>query len=110
MEGALLDVGYKNYVDPTHIIKIVPPNSSHSKWLIKESIAGRTIIDCTHGRKTNSLIILDTGHLVLSSLKYYSVARRLKAYKEGKPQIDEAEENIEPPKTDPAPNEQIDNN
>lgn len=78
-EYKVLDVGYKNFVDAKIVISIIPPNSSRAKWLIKEAAAGRKLIDCTHGRKTSSLITLSSGHLVLSSLKYHSIVRRLRS-------------------------------
>ncbi|MCG8570945.1 MAG: DUF370 domain-containing protein [Spirochaetes bacterium] len=76
----MLDVGYKNYIDPTKIKAILSPYSSRAKWLKKEAIEGRTLIDCTQGRKTNIMIVMITDHLVLSSLRYASLLRRLKAF------------------------------
>ena len=75
----MLDIGYKNYIEPKQIKQIISPNSSKAKWLKKEAIEGRTLIDCTQGRKTNCMIILKTNHLVLSSLRYNSLIRRIKA-------------------------------
>lgn len=77
----MLDVGYKNYIDPTQIKKIITSGSSRAKWLKKEAIEGRTLIDCTQGRKTKCIIILKTNHIALSSLKYSSLIRRIKAFK-----------------------------
>lgn len=75
----MLDIGYKNYIDPDQIDTVIDPYSSRAKWLKKEAVEGQTLINCTQGRKTNTLIILKTGHLVLSSLKYNSLIRRIKA-------------------------------
>jgi regulator of extracellular matrix RemA (YlzA/DUF370 family) len=73
----MLDLGYKNYIDEKYVKSIIPPNSSHAKWLRKEAIVGRMLIDCTQGRKTNSLVIMDTGHVALSSLRHKLIIKRL---------------------------------
>jgi extracellular matrix regulatory protein A len=75
----MIDVGYKNFIDEKEIREMIKPDSSRARWLRKEAIAGRNLIDCTQGRKTNSIIILKTGHLALSSLKYSSLLRRIKS-------------------------------
>lgn len=76
----LLDVGYKNFIDSEKITAIISPNTSRSKWIRKEAIESHTLVDCTQGRKTNSMIILSTSHIVLSSLKYKSLLKRLDSY------------------------------
>ena len=80
----MLDVGFKNYVDENRVVAIIPSNSSHARWLIKEAIAGRKLINCTHGKKTYSILILNTYHLVLTSLKCTSLSKRLNQVKNKK--------------------------
>ena len=75
----MLDVGYKNFIDEKRVKRVMPFENSKAKWLRKEAIAGNTLIDCTQGRKTNCILILRTGHLVLSSLKSGSIIRRIKS-------------------------------
>jgi len=74
----MIDMGYKNFIDENLIREVITPETSKARWLRKEAIAGRMLIDCTQGRKTNTLLTLKTGHLVLSSLKYPSLLRRIK--------------------------------
>jgi extracellular matrix regulatory protein A len=75
----MIDVGYKNFIDEIRINEMVKPDCSHARWLRKEAIAGRMLIDCTQGRKTNSVIRMKSGHIILSSLRYTSLLRRLKS-------------------------------
>ncbi|HNZ26487.1 MAG TPA: DUF370 domain-containing protein [Spirochaetota bacterium] len=75
----MIDVGYKNFIDETRIEEITDLTTSKAKWARKEAIACNYLIDCTQGRKTNSVIVLKTGHVVLSSLKTSSIARRKNA-------------------------------
>ena len=75
----MIDVGYKNFIDEIQIDEMIKPECSRARWLRKEAITGRMLIDCTQGRKTNSIIKMRTGHIVLSSLRYSSLLRRLKS-------------------------------
>ncbi|HOJ64789.1 MAG TPA: DUF370 domain-containing protein [Spirochaetota bacterium] len=77
----MIDIGYKNFVNEKKIRKIMKFEKSKTKWIRKEAIAGNVLIDCTQGRKTNSLIIMKSGHVILSSLKQFSLKKRLKAIK-----------------------------
>ncbi|HOV12988.1 MAG TPA: DUF370 domain-containing protein [Spirochaetota bacterium] len=73
----MIDVGYKNFVDEKKVRGLVSAETTRGKWLRKEAIAGQSLIDCTQGRKTNSIIIMKTGHVVLSSVKCGAINRRL---------------------------------
>ena len=73
----MVDVGFKNYIDETKVVSVLTPNTSKARWLIKEAVSGRRLINCTQGKKACSLIILNTYHIVLSSLKCNSVLKRL---------------------------------
>jgi regulator of extracellular matrix RemA (YlzA/DUF370 family) len=78
----MFDVGFKNFVDRDRILLIMRPNSSKAKRIIKEALLSRKLINCTNGRKTGSLLILNTYHLILSPLKFSSLNKRLEAVKE----------------------------
>ncbi len=73
----MIDIGYKNYIDERRIQKILNANSTHAAWLRKEALSGNMLIDCTQGRKTNTIIIMGSGHLILSSLKGSAILRRM---------------------------------
>ncbi len=78
----MVDIGYKNFINEKKIKKVMKFEKTKTKWLRKEAMAGNTLIDCTHGRKTNSLIIMKSGHVILSSLKVASIIKRIKAARE----------------------------
>lgn len=77
MSTELLHIGFGNIVAINRILGIVSPNSSPSKRLMKEANERGVIIDMTHGRKTKSIVILDSGHLVLAALTPETIAGRL---------------------------------
>ena len=73
----LLNIGFGNYVLADRIIAIVNPNSSPMKRLKEEAKETRRLIDATQGRKTRSILITDSNHVILSAIQAETVAQRL---------------------------------
>ncbi len=59
------------------IISAVSPESAPIKRLVQEARDSGMVIDATYGRKTRTVIIMDSGHVVLSSLVTETVAQRV---------------------------------
>ncbi len=72
----LLDIGYGNLVQAEKIMAIVSPDSAPVKRIVQESKDRFMCIDATYGRKTRSVIIMDSDHVVLSALQPETVAGR----------------------------------
>ena len=64
----LLPIGFGNYVSPSHVISIVSPESAPIKRMIQDVRDKGLLIDASFGRSTKSVIVTDSGNLVLSSL------------------------------------------
>ena len=64
----LIHVGFGNIVNTDKIIAIVSPESAPIKRIVQDSREIGMLIDATYGRKTKSVLIMDTGHVVLSAL------------------------------------------
>ena len=64
----LISVGFGNFVSDMRIVSIVLPESAPVKRLIQEARDEGTLIDATYGRKTKSVIVADSGHIILSAL------------------------------------------
>ncbi len=75
-EQNLLNVGFGNMVVADRVIAITAPNSSPMKRLKDEARDVRHLIDVTHGRKTRSLVIMDSNHIVLSAIQSETVSQR----------------------------------
>ena len=73
----LINIGFGNIVSANRIIAIVSPESEKIKRIIQEAKDNGTAIDATYGRKTRAVIIMDSGHVVLSSIQPETVAGRL---------------------------------
>jgi extracellular matrix regulatory protein A len=76
----MLDIGFKNFIMTDRIMKVIPPKTANARWIIKEAVANKKVINCTHGGKTKSIIILDSHHIILSNLKCSSILSRIEEY------------------------------
>lgn len=73
----LVNIGYGNMVSAERIITIVSSESAPIKRLIQEARDDGRAIDATYGRKTRAVIIMDSGHIILSSLITETLATRI---------------------------------
>lgn len=78
----LINVGFGNLVSDARIVSIVLPESAPVKRIAQEARENGMLIDATYGRKTKSVIVMDSGHVVLSSLAPELIAQRHGSYTE----------------------------
>ena len=76
MDPKLLNIGFGNSVVSDRIVAILTPASSPLKRLREEARDGKRLIDATQGRKTRSIILTDSNHVILSSIMSETVAQR----------------------------------
>ncbi len=72
----LINVGFSNIVSADRIVAIVSPESAPIKRMIMEARENGALIDATYGRRTRSVIITDSEHIILSALQTETVASR----------------------------------
>jgi regulator of extracellular matrix RemA (YlzA/DUF370 family) len=79
MMGAptLVNVGFDNVVAAERIIAVVSAEPSPIKRLREAASRHQKLIDATNGRRTRTVIITDSDHVVLSSLQPETIAQRL---------------------------------
>ena len=63
-----INIGFGNLVSVQRLIAVVSPDSAPVKRLVQESRDRGMLIDATYGRKTASVLIMDSDHVVLSAL------------------------------------------
>ncbi|MBQ9298366.1 MAG: DUF370 domain-containing protein [Clostridia bacterium] len=73
----LINIGFGNIVSANRIIAIVSPESAPIKRMVQEAKDNKTAIDATYGRRTRAVIIMDSGHIILSAVQPETVAGRL---------------------------------
>jgi regulator of extracellular matrix RemA (YlzA/DUF370 family) len=77
MDTALLNIGFGNTVVTKRIVAIVTPGSAPMKRLKEEAKEERRLIDTTQGRRTRSVIITDSNHVILSAIQAETISQRL---------------------------------
>lgn len=82
MEQNLLNIGFGGTVVADRVVAIVSPNSAPMKRLKDEAREDKRLIDATHGRRTRSIIIMDSNHIVLSAIQAETVSQRFSTLKE----------------------------
>ena len=73
----LVNIGVGNISALERVISIVSPDSAPIKRLVQEAKDSKMAIDATYGRKTRAVIIMDSGHVVLSAIQPETVAARI---------------------------------
>ena len=76
VRAKLLNLGFGNTVVASRVIAIVTTSSAPMKRLKEEAKEGGKLIDATQGRKTRSIIITDSDHIILSALQAETIAQR----------------------------------
>ena len=73
----LVNIGFGNVVSANRIISIVSPEAAPIKRIVQESKDAKTAIDATCGRRTRAVLIMDSGHIILSAVQPETIAARL---------------------------------
>lgn len=76
MTHKLVNVGFGNSVVSRRVIAIISPNAAPMKRLRDEARQDKRLIDATQGRKTRSIIITDSNHVILSAIQSETIAQR----------------------------------
>lgn len=72
----LINVGFGNYVVAGRVISIVSPASSPMKRLREDARTEGRLIDATQGRKTRSILVTDSNHVILSAIQPETISQR----------------------------------
>jgi regulator of extracellular matrix RemA (YlzA/DUF370 family) len=79
MESKLLNLGFGNMVVSTRVVAIVAPSSAPMKRLKDDAKENARLVDATHGRRTRSIIITDSNHVILSAVQAETISQRFMA-------------------------------
>lgn len=73
----LLNIGYGNLVLAHRVVAIVSPSSAPMRRLREEASSRGKLVDATQGRRTRSILVTDSDHVVLSAVNPETIAARL---------------------------------
>ncbi|MEE1002651.1 MAG: DUF370 domain-containing protein [Acutalibacteraceae bacterium] len=79
----LINIGFGNLINSDRILTVLSPDSAPAKRIIADAKAQKRLIDATQGRKTESVIITDSDHIVLSYLQSEDILNRNNQTEEG---------------------------
>lgn len=73
----LVNIGFGNIVSAARIVAIVSPESAPIKRMVQEAKDNKTAVDATYGRRTRAVLIMDSGHIILSAVQPETVGGRI---------------------------------
>jgi hypothetical protein len=76
MSSKLINIGFGNTIVSDRVVAIVSPTSAPMKRLKDEAREAGRLVDATQGRRTRSVIITDSNHVVLSAIQAETIALR----------------------------------
>lgn len=72
----LLNIGFGNYIVASRVVAIVNPSSSPMRRLKEDARQEGRLLDATQGRKTRSIILVDSNHVILSAIQAETISQR----------------------------------
>ena len=79
----LINIGFGNMVSATRLLAVVSPESAPIKRIIQDTRERGQLVDATFGRRTRAVLIMDSGHVILSAIQPETVASRIGSKAEG---------------------------
>ncbi len=73
----LVNIGFGNLINANRVIAMVSPESAPIKRIITEARDKGTLIDASFGRKTKTVLVMDSGHVILSGIQPETVGARM---------------------------------
>ncbi|MBQ4159693.1 MAG: DUF370 domain-containing protein [Clostridia bacterium] len=73
----LINIGFGNIVAADRLVAIVSPGSAPVKRMVQEAREQGNLVDAAYGRRTRAVLVMDSGHVVLSALAPETVANRM---------------------------------
>ena len=72
----LINIGFSSLVAAGRVLAIMEPDSAPIKRVVQEAKERGMLIDASYGRKTKSVILMDTDHVILSAMTPETLAAR----------------------------------
>ena len=73
----LINIGFGNLVSFEKLVAVVSPEAAPVKRIVQDAKAKGMLIDATYGRRTRSVIVTDSDHVILSAIQTETLANRL---------------------------------
>ncbi len=78
----LVNIGYGNVVNMDKVVSIIKADAAPIKRMIQAAKDNNLAIDATCGRKTKCVLVMESGHIVLSALLSETIENRAEGLQE----------------------------
>lgn len=78
---ALLNIGFGNTVMIERIIAVINTGSSPARKLKEAARKEGKLVDVTEGRRTRSILVMDSNHVILSSVQSDTISQRMQSFR-----------------------------
>ncbi len=85
----LINIGFGNMVSAERAIAVISPDSAPVKQLIREAEDKGLLVNATYGRRTRSVLVMDSKHVIMSAITPEKLAVRLDGEYDGRYNDDE---------------------
>ena len=89
---SFLNIGFGSLVSVARVVAIVSPDSAPIKRIVQDVRERGDLIDATYGRRTKAVVIMDSGHVILSPLQPETLNARIEQRGEDHPAEEEEDE------------------
>jgi hypothetical protein len=72
-----INIGFGNIANADKIVSIISPEAAPVKRMVQSGKDSGKAVDATCGRKTKAVLVMDSGHLLLSALLPETLAARV---------------------------------
>ena len=76
MANQLVNIGYGNMVMASKVVAVLSPESAPMRRIKDDAKERKMLLDATQGRKTTSIIITDSDHVILSAVQVETLMQR----------------------------------
>lgn len=73
----LVNIGFGNMVNADRVVAMIAPDSAPVKRVVQDAREKGMLVDASYGRKTQAVVIMDSGHVVLSGIPLDTVTGRI---------------------------------
>lgn len=73
----LVNIGFGNMVNADRVVAMIAPDSAPVKRMIQDARDKGMLVDASYGRKTQAVVVMDSGHVVLSGIPLDTVTGRI---------------------------------
>ncbi len=73
----LVQIGFGSMISAQRLVAAVSPESAPVRRMIQDARERGSLIDATYGRRTQSVLVMDSGHIILTAIAPESLALRV---------------------------------